>query len=92
MRQEEAGRLNWTAHVKDLLFTYGFGYAWIVQDVGNDKEFLKMFTDRIKLCFKQQWHSALSDLINQNTIDISNPPLTQNYISVLVCHMYYKNL
>ena len=54
MRQEEAGRLNWTAHVKDLLFTYGFGYPWIVQDVGNDKEFLKMFTDRIKLCFKQQ--------------------------------------
>ena len=45
MRQEEAGRLNWTAHVKDLLFTYGFGYAWIVQDVGNDKEFLKMFTE-----------------------------------------------
>ena len=93
MRQEEAGKLNWTAHVKDLLFTYGFGYAWIVQDVGNDKEFLKMFTDRIKLCFKQQWHSALSDSNKSKHFrhfkSTLNPEL---YLSIGLSNLLQKSL
>ena len=43
LQLDEAGRTNWTTHIKNLLFSYGFGHVWIFHDVGDDKEFLRIF-------------------------------------------------
>ena len=32
---DETGRLNWASKVRVLLYTYGFGYVLISQDIGN---------------------------------------------------------
>ena len=32
---DEAGRQNWASKVRNLLFTYGYGYIRIAQDVGD---------------------------------------------------------
>ena len=45
---DESGRNTWASKIKDLLFNYGFGYVLISHDVGNDREFLRIFTQRIK--------------------------------------------
>ena len=58
---DEAGRQNWVSHVKELLYTYGFGLVWILHDVGNDKEFLKLFKKRIMDCYKQKWYAYIRD-------------------------------
>ena len=44
-----------------LLYTFGFGYVWILHDVGNDKEFIKLFKKRIIDCYKQNWYANISD-------------------------------
>jgi hypothetical protein len=32
---DNVGKTNWATHVNETLFKYGFGYAWIAQEVGN---------------------------------------------------------
>ena len=39
-RLDEAGRINWATNVKNMLFMYGIGFVWIVQEV---KEILMCF-------------------------------------------------
>ena len=34
------GRLTWCSKVKNMLFQYGFGYAWVANEVGNEKVLL----------------------------------------------------
>ena len=40
-------------HVKHLLYQYGFGYVWIVNEVGNQALFIQNFTQRLKECAYQ---------------------------------------
>ena len=47
-RLDDAGRLNWATKVKNLLYSYGFGYIWISQEVGNSVLFLTMFKQRLR--------------------------------------------
>ena len=61
LQLDEVCRTNWCSLVKDLLFTYGFGHVWIFHDVGDDEEFLKIFTDRIKDCFSKKWYSEIEN-------------------------------
>ena len=42
------GKENWVTKVKNLLFKYGFGVAFISQEVGNPKVFIELFKQRIK--------------------------------------------
>ena len=39
-RLDEAGRIYWVTRVRTILFTYGFGYAWLSQEVGNPTYFI----------------------------------------------------
>ena len=34
-RLDQAERKTWATHVRTLLYKFGFGYAWISQEVGN---------------------------------------------------------
>ena len=58
---DEAGRRTWASNIKELLFTYGFGYVWIAQEVGNESNFIQLFKTRIKDCFLQRWSSSLDN-------------------------------
>ena len=43
-----AQRLTWATSIKNLLFNFGFGYAWIFQEIGNVEAFICEFKQRVK--------------------------------------------
>ena len=45
--------------VKELLVKQGFGEVWYNQGVGDEKKFLRTFSQRLKDCFGQSWHDKL---------------------------------
>ena len=47
----------------EILYKYGFGYTWLMQDVGNKHIFLSAFKQRVNDCFQQEWHGK-TDLSN----------------------------
>ena len=51
---DEAGRQNWVSKVRNLLFTYRFGYIWIAQDVGDIGMFISQFKQRLTDCMTQR--------------------------------------
>ena len=57
---DEAGRQNWVSKVRNLLFTYGFWYILIAQDVGDIGMFISQFKQRLPDCIKQRLHSVFS--------------------------------
>ena len=48
---DDIGRQTWATKIKDLLFRFGFGYVWIVQDVGDESLFIKTFKQRLIDCY-----------------------------------------
>ena len=60
---DEAGRQNWVSKVGILLFTYGLGYIWIAQDVGDIGIFISQFKHRLTDCMTQRWHVDISGLL-----------------------------
>ena len=42
-RLDAVGRITWASKVKVILFTYGFGYAWIYENIGDVDIFMKLF-------------------------------------------------
>ena len=55
-RLQLGGRLTWCSKVKNM-FQYGFDYAWVANEVGNEKVFLAIFKQRLKDCSYQIIHS-----------------------------------
>ena len=57
------GRVNWADSVKQCLSQLGFGYVWNNGDIGirNENGFLKCLKERLRDCFKQEWHGKLND-------------------------------
>ena len=53
LKLDEVGRLNWTSRIRNLLFTYGFGDAWIAQNIGNPKYFVALFAERLSDCYRK---------------------------------------
>ena len=58
---DEAGRHTWASNVRSLLYIYGFGYAWIAQEIGNEKIFVSQFKVRLTDCMKQNCHSDINE-------------------------------
>ena len=57
----ENGRNCWALHVKNLLFSYGFGEVWIMQGVGDERLFLNLFKQRCRDIDGQGWVNGLSE-------------------------------
>ena len=57
---DDSSRTTWASHVRTLLFTYGFGFVWLSQEVGDDHIFLSQFKQRVSDCMTQSWHGQLS--------------------------------
>ena len=55
VRLDLLGRRNWATSIKNVLFSYGFGFAWLAQGVGNKDRFLQEFEGRVKDVCKQKW-------------------------------------
>ena len=55
----ERGKVSWAGRVKELLLKQGFGEVWYNQGVGDEKKFLRTFSQRLKDCFGQSWHDKL---------------------------------
>ena len=58
----DAGRENCASKVRVLLYTYGFEYTWVAQDVGAIGLFISQFKIRFRDCMTQKWHSDIADL------------------------------
>ena len=57
----QAGKINWVSHVKNLLFRCGFGFAFEYQEVGDQKQFLCLFKQRLKDNYVQEWTSSTNE-------------------------------
>jgi hypothetical protein len=54
-----AQRQTWATSIKNVLFNFGFGYAWIFQEIGNVEAFICEFKQRVKDVLTQEWLSSL---------------------------------
>ena len=41
---------TWATHIKQVLFQFGFGYAWLANEVGDTIAFTKLFKIRVVDC------------------------------------------
>ena len=58
---DAAGCITWASKVKVILFTYGFGYARIYENIGNIDIFMKLFKQRLTDCTKQDRHRQINN-------------------------------
>ena len=58
---DDIGKITWATRVKDLLNRYGFGYAWIAQDVGDENRFITQFKLRLTDCSTQEWQNQIQN-------------------------------
>ena len=56
------GKSNWSSKIRDILFRYGFGWAWENQGVPDENIFLKMFSTRVIDCELQLWVSEVKNM------------------------------
>ena len=54
---DEIGHVNWVSHVRNNLFSNGFGYVWLQQSVGNESMFLTQYVERLKNQQMQNWNA-----------------------------------
>ena len=50
---DTSGKSNWVTCIRDLLCKNGFGIVWMFKSVGNEKQFLNLFRERLRDCFIQ---------------------------------------
>ena len=53
-------QVTWATLLRDTLYQYGFGYVWLQQYVQNEKVFIKVFEQRIKDNFLQDWNAQIN--------------------------------
>ena len=56
---DEQGKVNWASRTKDILQSAGFGFVWEEKRVGNEREFLYIFKQRIIDMLRQNWTAKL---------------------------------
>ena len=88
-----AERYTWATSVKNILFSFGFGYVWISQDIGNKTSFLFAFKQRVSDIQVQDWISKIN---SSSRYDIySKYKLTlepECYLIDYSLHLYRKDI
>ena len=79
---DAVGRENWASHIRALSLRYGLGYVWIAQDVGNPNYFIKVFSQRVSDCYRQNWFKDINTLSKALHYKEFKSALT------LKCHIY----
>ena len=54
-------RQNWASQIIYILESHGFNDVWLFQGVGNMKQFIHIFTQRIKHNYIQCWNNQLQN-------------------------------
>ena len=58
---DDTGRKPWASNIKQLLFSFGFGFVWLAQDVGDSAQFITIFKQRVTDIYTQKWNEALHE-------------------------------
>ena len=53
---DDTGRKTWSSNIKQLLFSFGFGFVWLAQDVGDSAQFITIFKQRVTDIYTQKWN------------------------------------
>ena len=56
---DERGKKCWASNIRNILFSLGFGYVWLQQEVGCDKTFLSVFKQRLMDIYVQEWNASV---------------------------------
>ena len=56
---DDADRNCWASKIRTLMYTYGFSFIWISQDVGDTNAFFRMFKHRVVNYCTLDWQAAL---------------------------------
>ena len=92
-RLDTTGRHTWATNIKDLLFRYGFGYAWVAQEVGNENIFLSLFCQRVKDIFTQKCFSDIDSTPKAHHYKYFKSNLApEYYLSLDISYVYKKML
>ena len=93
LQLDYAGRKTWATHVKNLLFTYGFGYVWIIQDVGDENQFLRAFKNRLADCYLQKMKGDIIESPKGRYFQHFSSLLNvERYLSINLCYKFRKVL
>ena len=63
---DDVGRKTWASSIQSLLYRFGFGYAWVAQEVGNEMNLLSLFKQRLIGCYTQKWYSDINNSSKSN--------------------------
>ena len=59
-QHDSLGRNNWASAIKNLLYSYGFGFVWLNQTVGDIWSVLHHFKQRLIDCKLQNWRHQIN--------------------------------
>ena len=83
-RYDEMGRKTWATHIKHLLYTFGFGYVWEEQGVGDVEAFIHIFKQTVTDCSGQEWSSEINSMSKTSLLAcIKRTPCQEVYTAVL---------
>ena len=57
------GTVCWVSKVKEVLFTFGYGFVWENQGVNYPNSFIRSFKQRLIDCHYQNWNSHINDSV-----------------------------
>ena len=90
---DELGRKTWAGSIKLLLFSLGFGFVWIAQDVGDSNQFMNIIKIRLKDIYSQKWHDSLINTSKADTYKCYKSLLTpEKYLSINLQYLYKQAL
>ena len=80
---DDYGQINWVTKIRQLLFTNGFGYIWLNQNVHNASAFITELVQRLQDQSIQSWNS---DIANSSKICLyRNYKLNYEHGAYLTC-------
>jgi len=89
----ERGHVNWVSYVKTLLCSNGFDIVWQSSSVGDEKLFLRDLKERLKVTFKADWKSHVSQSARFNLYDSFKCLFThENYVDIINVNIYRNAL
>ena len=80
---DKPNTVTWCTQVRDMLNTCGYGYVWTNQGVYDCKEFVRMFRQRMRDMYLQEWCASVS-MTSQNRLyrSVKNVFRFENYLNI----------
>ena len=83
----------WAKKVKDLLFSFGFGFVWESQNVGNESVFLSMFKQRCFDISSQKWSMEIETYSKLDSYRLFKQDLfLEDYLNVININIFRKTM